>query len=88
MHVGMAVALGAIQAGAAGKHQVGDLQQQRILALQQLLRRILECGELIHAIVDDQARVQFLQQRQRHRRVEPRNMVCVIATNWRSSFFR
>ena len=70
MDVGVARALRLEQAGAAGKHEVGARQQGRF-ALQQLPRRILECGQFIHAVIHDQIRVQGRQQRQRHRRIEP-----------------
>ena len=45
------------------------------LALAHLPRRVLERGQLVHAVVDDRARVQLAEQRQRHRRVEPDQVV-------------
>jgi hypothetical protein len=68
--VGVTVFLGFVQARAAGEDQVGDVEQGRF-ALQQLLRRVLESGQFVHAVVDDQGRIEVLQQRQRHRGVEP-----------------
>ena len=70
MRIRMALALGLEQAGAACKDQVGPRQQGRF-TLQQLLGRMLERGQLVHAIVDHQAGVQGRQQRQRHRRIKP-----------------
>ena len=52
---GLAVALGLVEARPAGDDEVGALQQ-RGLALAHLARRVLERGELVHAVVDDRAR--------------------------------
>ena len=54
--------------------EVGALQQ-RGLALAHLARRVLERRQLVHAVVDDRARRQVAEQRQRHRRVEPDDVV-------------
>ena len=68
--VRIGIALGFVEARPAGDDEIGALQQ-RGLALAHLARRALERGELVHAVVDDRARIQSLQERQRHRRVEP-----------------
>ncbi len=73
-HVRIRVALGLVQAWAAGDDEVGALQQ-RGLALAHLARRALECRELVHAVVDDRARRELAEHRQRHRRVEPDEIV-------------
>ena len=71
MHVRVQVALGFVQARAAGEHELAPRLISARLALAQLARRALERRQLVHAVVDDGARLQLLQQRQRHRRVEP-----------------
>ena len=87
MHVGMALPLCTIKARAAGKHQIGCLEQ-RILALEHLLRRVLESGQLVHAIVHNQRGVQFLQQRQCHRRIKPRYMRLVVRHELPHQFYQ
>ncbi len=72
VHGRMQVALRAIQARPAGEDEVGPLQQ-RVLALRELSRRMEERGQLVHAVVDDRAGLEVAEQRQRHRRVEPRD---------------
>jgi len=66
----VAVLLGPVEAGPTGEHQVGILEQ-RVLALHQLSRRVLEQRQLVHAVVDDAARIQAGSQRDGHGRVEP-----------------
>ena len=70
----IAVALGAKQALPASKNEVGP-PQQGTLPLQQLFGRIFKAGQLVHAIVDHESRMQLWQQRQRHRRVEPHDRI-------------
>ena len=60
--VAMAFAARFVKARAAAEHDVRDAQQ-RVLALHELSRRALERRELVHAIVDDEARLELLQQR-------------------------
>ena len=70
VHARVPVLLGPVQAGPAGEHQV-RLLEQHVLALHQLARRVLEERQLVHAVVDDPARLQLGGQRHGHRRVEP-----------------
>src|SRR5688572_10741778 len=70
----VAVALGAIQAGAAREHDVRNFEQGA-LSLQQLARSVAECSELVHAVVHDDVRRKILHQWQRHRRIEPYGVV-------------
>jgi len=74
VHVAVALALGAVQAGAAGQHQVSHLVE-RVFTLDQLARRMQERRQLVHAVVDDGARRQPAGQWQRHGRVEPDQVV-------------
>ena len=60
--VGMALSFCPKKAGATGEHDIG-FPEQSIFTLQQLPRRVLESGQLIHAVVDDELRIQFVQQR-------------------------
>ncbi|HWO17468.1 MAG TPA: hypothetical protein VNO30_01790, partial [Kofleriaceae bacterium] len=73
-HVRVQGPLRFVEARSAGQHEVRDLQQ-RGLALAHLARRIRERRQLVHAVVDDRARAELAQHRQRHRRVEPDDAV-------------
>jgi hypothetical protein len=72
--LGMALALGFVQALSAGEHQVGDAQQCA-LALQQLPGCMAEGREFVHAVVHHADRRKARGQRHGHGRVEPQPVV-------------
>ena len=72
--LGLASRLASYRRGPPVSDEVGALQQ-RGLALAHLPRRVLERRQLVHAVVDHGARRQLAEQRQRHRRVEPDQVV-------------
>ncbi len=71
MDVGMEMLARFVEGGATGQDDVCRFQQHT-LALQQLRRCELERGQLVHAVVDERAGIEVLDERQRHGRVEPR----------------
>ena len=74
MHVRMLRPLFLEQRVAAGEHDVG-LGEQLSFALDQRGRCVLECDQLVHAVVDHGERTQSARQRQGHRRVEPEHVL-------------
>ena len=66
-----------VEAGTAGKDQIGAGHQRRF-ALLQLARRILEGRKLIHTVVNHQCRIKRRQQRQCHWRIEPDERLIVL----------
>ena len=66
----MAIFLGPVQTRAAREDHV-RAAQQLALALEQLRRGDAEGRQLVHAVEDDGTRPHRVEQRQRHRRVEP-----------------
>ena len=65
------------QAGTAGEHQVGELEQ-RVFAGLELARRLAGGHGLLDAVVNDGLGVEALQQRQCRRRVQPDHRVAEI----------
>ena len=70
----VALALGLVEAVAAGKDQVGAAHQLHF-ALDQLRWRAAKGREFVHAVVDDQVRCQMIGERQAHRRVVPEHQL-------------
>ena len=70
MHRWMPLALGFVQAVAAGEDEVG-LRDQPLLERKQFGRRTLEVGEFVHAIIDDAVGRDMLRKRQHHRGIIP-----------------
>ena len=66
----MQMLLGLVEAGPAGQHQIGPLQELR-LPLAQLRWRPGKRGQLVHAVVHDGEGREAVQQGQGHRCVEP-----------------
>ena len=66
----MPVLLRLVEAGATREDEVGA-SDKFLLEIEQLLRRETELRKLVHAIVDDYARVEMPRKRQHHRRVIP-----------------
>src|SRR5688572_16724259 len=66
----MLLALGAIQAVTTCKHEIRS-REQGTFALYQLPRCSQKQRQLVHAVVDDDAGLHSLHDRQRHGRVEP-----------------
>lgn len=74
MQVVVLAEAGAVEAQAPGEHHVGE-PHESALAIAERGRRPLERREVVHAIVDHHRRPHVAQERQRHRRVEPRDAV-------------
>lgn len=74
MQVVVLAEAGAVEAQAPGEHHVGE-PHESALAIAERGRRRLERREVVHAIVDHHRRPHVAQERQRHRRVEPRDAV-------------
>ena len=70
----MLLALGLIEAHAAGKNDVGLVEEQP-LALAQLGGRAQEAAELVHAVVDRRLRAQLIGKAERHWGVIPADVV-------------
>ena len=66
----MPMPLGLVQAHTAGEDQVGTLDQGR-LTVEQRPRRAEEERQLVHAVVDDQGRLDRVDERLGHGRVHP-----------------
>ena len=74
--VRMSLAFGAIKTGTAGKDEISEFQQG-IFPLKHLFWRIFESGKFIHAVVNHEGRIQLLQQRESHGRIEPGYMLFI-----------
>ena len=70
MDAAMAVALGLVEAHAAGEDEVGA-GEQRGLEIEQLARGPAEQRQLVHVVVDAQIAVQMARERHGHRGVVP-----------------
>ena len=68
--VAVAVALGFVQAVAAGEDEIGTREQPRF-AVEQSGVGEAERRQFVHAVVDDRSGVHMLCEREHHRRVEP-----------------
>ena len=69
----MAVALGLVQAVAAGEDDVGARAAARPRARRSARIGEAEGGQLVHAVVDDRRGVEMLGEGEHHRRVEPQH---------------
>src|SRR6185312_7236900 len=69
---GVPVALRLVEAVAAGEDEIGA-PQELLLALEHDRRRATEGGELVHAVIDDGARLDMVGEGAAHRRVVPKD---------------
>jgi hypothetical protein len=63
-----------VETSPAGEHVVGK-GHQFLFVIDQLPRRVLERGQLVHAVVHDGRRRQVTAPAEHHRSVIPRNMI-------------
>ena len=73
VHVAMPIALGLVEAHAAGEDEVGARENSSFSQRDQLLRCAAEKRELVHVVVDAEIAFEMARERQRHRRVVPKD---------------